>query len=94
MLGLKLDFSYPLISRFSSLARNKDMSYFKEIYKKGSTMHTHAENHIDPKLSIYKFGYWPKTAITFGEEWRCKLSLAYKFLLKALRHLHPVFVRK
>ena len=34
LLGLKLDFSYPLSSKFRSLARNKYTSNYNEIYKK------------------------------------------------------------
>ena len=34
LLCLKLDFSYPLSSKFRSLARNKYMSDFNDIYKK------------------------------------------------------------
>ena len=34
LLGLKLDFSYPLSSTFRSLARNNYTSDYNEIYKK------------------------------------------------------------
>ena len=34
LLGLKLDFSYPLSSKFRRVARNKNTSDFNEIYTK------------------------------------------------------------
>ena len=69
--GLKLDFSYPKFSsKFRSLARNKYTSDFNEIYKKyapRSQIYTYQKSYQSIWLS-YKFWYWRKTAISFGEE--------------------------
>ena len=70
LLGLKLDFSYPLSFKFRSLVRNKYTPMSTEFTwsKLNNPKYAHIKNHINPKRLSYKFWYWTKTAITFGEE--------------------------
>ena len=55
LLGLKLDFSYTLSSKFRSLARNTYRSDFNEIFKKyaqRSTIYTYQKSYSSKKIII------------------------------------------
>ena len=67
LLGLKLDFSYPLNSKFRSLARNKYTSDVNEIHKKYAQGSLHK-----PKIILIQKDYH----INFDVEQKRPLLLA------------------
>ena len=55
LLGMKLDFSYPLSSKFRSLARKKFTSDFSELYKQyaqRSQVNTYQKSYLSKKIII------------------------------------------
>ena len=65
-----------LVSHAINIVRPISMKFIRSTLNYPKYEHT--KNHINPKRLSYKFWYWTKTAITFGEECVYMINLHQK----------------